>query len=174
MSRSRLGLLAIGLVAVLGLSACGSSSKDSEAAMQQQIDGLHARVTSLESRMTWVEVVGRKAIAANPAVYVDQLTADVAALEADFAAAQASAAAASDQVATEKAAAEKAVADAKTAVAAAVAAAGAARTDAIEAAEARVAEAKAALEALKQKIQDALGSAAPSSTASSTATPSST
>lgn len=175
MNRSKLGLLAAGLVAVFGLSACSSSgsSRDVEVAMQQQIDGLQARVVSLESRTAWLEVVGRKVIEANPAVYVDQLTLDVAALEADFATAQANAAAAADQVAAEKAAAEKAVADARAAVDAAVAAENAddaAQAAAIEAAAARVADAKVALEALKQKIQDAIGSASPSGSGSASPT----
>jgi len=174
MTNSRSALVAAGLVVALGLAGCSSSgdtTKNLDPVAQAQIDGLQQRVTSLESRVTWLEVVGRKAIEAAPTKYTEQLTTDVAALEADMATAQANAAAASAQVATEKAAAEKAIADAKTAVDAAVAAENAedaARVAAIEEAEQKVAEAKTALDAFKQKLQDALNSKSPSGTPSPT------
>ena len=171
MNASRTSIIAIGLTSVLGLAACSSAGGTTklDPVAQAQIDGLQARVTSLESRVTWLEVVGRKAIQAAPTKYTEQLTTDVAALQADMATAQANAAAVSEQVATEKAAAEKAIADAKAAVDAAVAAESAedaARVAAIEVAEQRVAEAKAALEAFKQKLQDALGSRSPAASGS--------
>ena len=141
MTRSRTALVAVGLVLAFGLAGCSSSGDTTnlDPVAQAQIDGLQARVTSLESRVTWLEVVGRKAIEAAPTKYTEQLTTDVAALQADMATAQANAAAVAEQVATEKAAAEKAIADAKAAVDAAVAAESAedaARVAAIEAARA--------------------------------------
>lgn len=171
MHPSRTVIVAVGVSFVLGLSGCSSSggTTNLDPVAQAQIDGLQARVTSLESRVTWLEVVGRKAIEAAPTKYTEQLTTDVAALQADMATAQANAAAVSEQVAAEKAAAEKAIADAKSAVDAAVAAESAedaARVAAIEAAEQRVAEAKAALEAFKKKLQDALGSRSPAASES--------
>lgn len=165
--------VAVGLSVVLGLAACSSSgdaTRDVEIAQQKQIDGLQERVTSLESRVAWLEVVGRKAIQANPTAYEEQLAADMASLEAQWNTARASADAVAAQVTEQKAAAEKAITDARAAVDAAKAAEAAedaARTDAIEAAEQRLAEAKVALEELKQRIQDALASA--SATASPTA-----
>lgn len=177
-TRSKVGAVALCVVAVVGLSGCSSStadsSKDVEILLQKQIDGLQERVTSLESRMAWVEVVGRRAIQANPTAYEEQVVADLAALNSEFAAAQAKASSVADQVAAEQAAAQKALAEAKTAVDAAVAAESAedaARVAAIEEAEQRVAEAKVALEAFKQKLQDALGgsvspSASPSTSSS--------
>ena len=173
MKRSSLGLVAIALTAVVGVSGCsssGESTKDVELRLQNQINGLQERVTSLESRMAWVEVVGRKVIQSDPTAFEEELVADVARLEAQFATAQTNAAAVADKVATEKAAAEKAVAEAKAAVDAAVAAEkadDAAQAAAIEAAAAKVAAARTALEELKQKIQDALGgTVSPSPTSS--------
>ena len=120
--------------------------------------------------MAWVEVVGRKVIQSDPTAFEEELVADVARLESQFATAQANAAAVADKVATEKAAAEKAVAEAKAAVDAAVAAESAedaAQAAAIEAAAAKIAAARTALEELKQKIQEALGgTASPSPTSS--------
>jgi len=168
MTKSRSALVAAGLVAALSLAGCSSSgdtTKNVDPVAQAQINGLQDRVTSLESRVTWLEVVGRKAIEAAPTKYTEQLTTDVAALQADMATAQANAAAVSDQVVAEQAAAEAAIADAKTAVDAAVAAESAedaARVAAIEAAEQKAAEAKTALDAFKQKVQDALNSKSPS------------
>ena len=171
MPRSRTALVAAGLVLTFGLVGCSSSdeTKNIDPAAQAQITGLEERVKSLESRVTWLEVVGRAAIAAAPTKYTEQLTTDVAALQAQMNAAQANADAASEAVAAEKAAAEKALADAKAAVDAAVAAENAedaARTAAIEAAEQKVAEAKEALAAFTEKLQDALASRSPSASPS--------
>ena len=174
MTTSRTALVAAGLVFSFGLAGCSSSgdtTKNVDPLAQAQINGLQERVTSLENRVTWLEVVGRKAIEAAPTKYTEQLTTDVAALQADMVTAQANAAAVADQVAAEQAAAEKAIADAKTAVDAAVAAENAdaaARVAAIEAAEQKLAEAKTALEAFKQKVQDAIASKSPSGSPSPT------
>ncbi len=173
MTRARTALVVVGLAVALGVSGCSSSGDTTklDPVTQAQIDGLQARVVSLESRVLWLEVVGRAAIQAAPTKYTEQLKTDVATLQADLATAQASAAAVAEQVAAEKAAAEKAVAEAKAAVDAAVAAESAedaARVAAIEAAEQRVAEAKAALAELKQKIQDALASKSPSASPTTT------
>lgn len=173
MTRARTALVVLGLAAALGVSGCSSSGDTTklDPVAQAQIDGLQARVVSLENRVLWLEVVGRAAIEAAPTKYTEQLKTDVATLQADMATAQANAAAVSEQVAAEKVAAEKAVADAQTAVDAAVAAENAedaARAAAIETAEQKVAEAKAAVAELKQKIQDALASRPPSATASPT------
>ena len=173
MIRTRTAVVVVGVATVMGLAGCSSSgdtTKNLDPVAQAQINGLQERVTSLESRVAWLEVVGRKAIEAAPTKYTEQLIADVAKLQADMATAKANAAAASEQVAAEKAAADKAIAEAKAAVDAAVAAEGAedaARVDAIEAAEQKVAEAKAALEAFKQKLQDAIASKSPSASATS-------
>lgn len=170
----RSALIALAVVAAFGLAGC-SSSGDTTASLdpvsQAQINGLQERVTSLERRVTWLEVIGREAIKAAPTKYTEQLTTDVARLEADMATAEANAAAASEQVAAEKAAAEKALADAKAAVDAAVAAENAedaARATAIETAGQRVAEAQIALDAFIQKLQDAASSTSPSGSPSPT------
>jgi chromosome segregation ATPase len=173
MNRTRLGLVAMAVTAVVVVSGCsssGESDRDLELRMQTQIDGLTERVSSLESRMAWVEVIGRKVIQADPTAFEQELVADVARLESQFATAQTNASAVAEKVASEKAAAEKAVAEAKTAVDAAVAAESAedaAQAAAIEEAAAKIAAARTALEELKQKIQDALGgTASPSPTTS--------
>ena len=117
--------VAVGLSVVLGLAACSSSgdaTRDVEIAQQKQIDRLQERVTSLESRVAWLEVVGRKAIQANPTAYEEQLAADMASLEAQWNTARASADAVAAQVTEQKAAAEKAITDARAAVDAAKAA----------------------------------------------------
>jgi chromosome segregation ATPase len=163
MIRPRLAAVAVGAAAVVLLSGCSSSddsTRDVEIRLQNEINGLTERVTSLESRMAWVEVVGRRAIQANPTAYEEQVVADLAALNAEFAAAQAEAAAVADAVAAQQAAAEVALADAATAVDAAVEAKRGKLVAAIEEAGQRVAAAKAELEALKQQIEDAINGAA--------------
>lgn len=174
MNRRHLAAVGIVLAVAMATTACSSSSgsssdNDRSVAMEKQIQGLQERVTSLESRVAWLEVVGRQVIQASPTKYQEQLQVQLDALESEWNQAQANAATVADKVASEKAAAEKAVADAKAAVDAAKAAEAAddaAQADAIEKAAAKIAEARAAIEALKQKIQDALGSASPSATSS--------
>ncbi len=174
MKARRTVVTGLALSLALGLAGCSSSSSsgsgaDRNVAMEKQIQGLQERVASLESRVTWLEVVGRAVIQASPTKYQEQLQVQLDALESEWNQAQQNAAALGDQVAAEKAAAEKAVADAKAAVDAAKAAESAedaARADAIEQAAAKIAEARGALEALKQKIEDALGSASPSASTS--------
>jgi membrane protein involved in colicin uptake len=162
---SRTAAVVIACAAVLGTAGCSSSSgasdNDRSLAMEKQIQGLQERVASLESRVAWVEVVGRKVIAAAPTQYQEALQVQMDALNQEWNQAQADVAAAGDKVATEKAAAEKAVADAKAAVEAAKAAEAAedaAQADAIAKAADAIAAARAKLAALKQAIIDAVGS----------------
>ena len=172
MTRRPAAVVALALAVALTTASCGSSPAvssdgDRSVAMEKQIRGLQERVASLESRVTWLEVVGRAVIAATPTKYQEQLQVQVDALEAEWNQAQVSAATVADQVATEKAAAERAVADAQAAVEAAKAdqaADDAAKADTIEAAAAKIAEARAALEVFTQKVLDALGSASPTAT----------
>jgi len=156
-----LAITAAGLISVTALAGCSSDS-GSDASVEE----LNVRVTALEEQVRGLESIIGQVIIADPAASMQQLADEVAALEKEFADAQAAAGEASDEVAAEVAALQASLDDAKEAVTSAQEAAGADRDQLIVAAEARLAELQAQVEALKEKIADAVGSAAPSPEAS--------
>lgn len=165
MKRSRpLGAVAAGLIVIAGLSGC-SSSDDSATASTAELE---ARVTALENQVRGLESIIGRVIIADPASQIQQLEAQVVALEKDLADAQASATETSDALSAEVASAQAAIDDAKKAASAAKDAAGEAQAQAVIDAEARVAEAQAAIDALKASLP-AVPSAAPSSVSPGTA-----
>ena len=160
-----LALTAAGLLAVTALAACSSDS-GTDAGTDASVEELNIRVNALEEQVRGLESIIGRVIIADPAASMQQLADEVAALEQEFADAQAAAGEASDEVAAEVAALQKSLNDAKKAVTDAQAAAGADRDQLIVDAEARLAELQTQVEDLKDMIAEAAASAAPSPEAS--------
>ncbi len=156
-----IALTAAGLLAATALAGCSSDS-GSDASTAE----LDARVTALEEQVAGLEAIIGRVIIADPAASLQQLQSDVASLEKEVADAQAAAGEASDELASEVTDLQESLDAAKKAVADAEAAAGDARDQLIVDAQARLAEFEKKIDELKEKIAEAVGSAAPSPEAS--------
>jgi chromosome segregation ATPase len=156
-----LALTAAGILSVTALAGCSSDS-GSDATTEE----LEVRVTALEEQVRGLESIIGRVIIADPAASMQQLSDEVATLEQEFADAQAAAGEASDEVAAEVDALQKSLNKAKKSVTSAQEAADETRDQLIVDAEALVADFQLQLEELKEKILEAVGSAAPSPEAS--------